>query len=89
MERVLGEFALNEFIFRRSKRRWLTHMLIMWGCILASAVTFPLIFGWIHFATIPGQLDHYRVHVFGIPTFQFPIESLPGEDGRFHIELNF
>lgn len=78
VERVLGEFALNEFIFRRSKRRWLTHMLIMWGCILASAVTFPLIFGWIHFATIPGRLDHYRVHVFGIPTFQFPIESLPG-----------
>lgn len=76
--RVVGEFAANEFIFRRSKRRWLTHMLLMWGCILAAAVTFPLVFGWIHFATLPNQLDHYQVHVFGLPTFSFPIESWLG-----------
>jgi hypothetical protein len=73
--RVFGEFAANEFIFRRSKQRWLTHMLLMWGCILASAITFPLVFGWIHFATLPGHLDYYQVHLFGIPTFSFPIES--------------
>ena len=78
LQRVVGEFAANEFIFRRSKRRWLTHMLLMWGCILASAVTFPLVFGWIHFATDTTRLDYYRVHVFGIPTFSFPIESLLG-----------
>lgn len=44
-QRVFGEFAANEFIFRRSKSRWLAHMLIMWGSILAGAVTFPLVFG--------------------------------------------
>ena len=73
--RVFGEFAANEFIFRRSKSRWLAHMLIMWGCVLAGAVTFPLVFGWIHFAAAPGHLDWYQVHVFGIPTFSFPVDG--------------
>ena len=76
--RVVGEFGMNEFIFRRGKKRWLAHMLMMWGCTLASAVTFPLVFGWIHFATVPGHLDWYRVHVFGFPTFSFPTDSLFG-----------
>ena len=30
--------------------------LIMWGCILAAAITFPLVFGWIHFETVAGRL---------------------------------
>ncbi|HSN68612.1 MAG TPA: MFS transporter, partial [Thermoanaerobaculia bacterium] len=54
----------------------LAHMLIMWGCILAFAITFPLVFGWIHFATVPGDLDSYRVFVFGFPTMTFPVESI-------------
>ena len=29
----------------------------MWGCLLAAAITFPLVFGWIHFETVPGDLD--------------------------------
>ena len=32
-------------------------MLIMWGCLLAAAITFPLVWGWIHFETVPGDLD--------------------------------
>lgn len=76
--RVLGEFAANEFIFRRSPGRWLNHMLIMWGCILAAAVTFPLVFGWIHFQTPPDSLDDYQAMVFGFPAARFPIHSLAG-----------
>lgn len=77
-QRVFGEFAANEFIFRRGPMRWLTHMLIMWGCITACAVTFPLVFGWIHFVTAGDALNHYQVHVLGLPTITFPIESAFG-----------
>ena len=41
-KRVIGVFALNNFIFRRSRPRWAAHWLIMWGCLLAGAITFPL-----------------------------------------------
>ena len=50
-KRVAGAFALNNFIFRRGRTRWAAHWLIMWGCLLAVAITFPLVFGWIHFQT--------------------------------------
>lgn len=78
LRRVGGEFALNEFIFRRGKLRWLTHMLLMWGCTLAAAITFPLVFGWLHFESLPDRLDWYRINVFGFPTVAFPVDSLPG-----------
>jgi hypothetical protein len=50
---------------------------MLWGCVSAAAITFPLVFGWIHFATEPGDWESYRVHVFGVPTVAFPIHSLP------------
>lgn len=73
--RLLFEFIANRFIFRRGKLRWSAHWLIMWGCIIAAAVTFPLVWGWIHFQTLPDDLNWYRVHVFGFPTIAFPVES--------------
>src|SRR5438128_6397058 len=51
LTRVPGEFALNAFILHRDRLRWAAHMLIMWGCIIAIAITFPLVFGWVHFET--------------------------------------
>jgi hypothetical protein len=36
------------------------------------------VFGWIHFETLPNNLDWYRAYVFGFPTFTFPIHSLFG-----------
>lgn len=76
--RFVGMFLLNLFIWRRSPSRGLTHLLIMWGCILAAAVTFPLVFGWVFFETVPGDLSRYRVYVFGFPTIAFPHASLIG-----------
>ncbi len=55
----------QRFIFRRSKTRWLMHQLIMWGCLLAAAITFPLVFGWVHFK-LEGDIG-YRAFVFGFP----------------------
>lgn len=62
-------FATNlvqqQFIFKRDKIRWLMHQLIMWGCIFSALITFPLVFGWIHF-TLEGNTG-YRAHFFGFP----------------------
>ena len=73
--RALLEFAANAYIFRRGRLRGLAHWLIMWGCVLAAAITFPLVWGWIHFETVPGDLHMYRTFVFGIPMQDFPVES--------------
>jgi hypothetical protein len=53
----------QRFIFRRSRTRWLMHQLIMWGCLLAAAITFPLVFGWVHFKLV-GDIG-YQAYVFG------------------------
>jgi hypothetical protein len=76
--RTFLEFAANRFIFRRGALRGTAHWLIMWGCIIAAAITFPLVWGWIEFRTVPGQFDLYRAYVFGFPTADFEIESFLG-----------
>ena len=73
--RALLEFAANRFIFQRGRLRGAAHWLIMWGCLLAAAITFPLVWGWIHFETVPGDLESYRAFMFGIPVQDFRIES--------------
>jgi hypothetical protein len=76
--RLTRQLAANDFIWYRAWRRGLAHGLIMWGCLLAAAITFPLVFGWIHFETLPDRFSHYRIHIFGFPTISFPIDSLVG-----------
>jgi hypothetical protein len=74
--RALVDFAANRFIFRRGRLRGLAHWLIMWGCLLAAAITFPLVWGWIHFETVPGNIEMYRAYVYGFPAYDFHVESL-------------
>lgn len=76
--RLVNAFFFNRFIWRRSVGRGAAHWLILWGCILAAAITFPLVFGWIQFALDSNNFDNYRVVIFGFKTFSFPIESLLG-----------
>jgi len=71
-------FVLNLHILRRSRSRGFAHLLIMWGCVLAAAITFPLVFGWVHFETVPGDLSRYRTFGFGFALFDFAHESLIG-----------
>jgi nitrate reductase gamma subunit len=75
LHRFAVQFAGNRFIFRRGRLRGVAHWLIMWGCLIAAAVTFPLVWGWIHFATVPGNLDMYRTYMFGFAVYDFPVES--------------
>jgi hypothetical protein len=76
LRRVTLSFAANRFIFRRARLRGVAHWLIMWGCVLAAAITFPLVWGWIHFESVPGHFDQYRTFVFGVPAQTFPVESV-------------
>jgi hypothetical protein len=64
------------FIARRSLLRWLMHQFLFWGCTLAAAITFPLVFGWIHFGTEANNQMMYLPYVFGFPTTSFPVHSV-------------
>jgi len=74
-KRLVSAFALNRFIWRRGRGRWGAHWLIMWGCVLAAAITFPLVFGWVHFESPLNEFDKYTVFVFGFPTITLPVDS--------------
>ena len=73
--RLVVEVAANRFILRRGRLRGLAHLCIMWGCLLAAAITFPLVWGWVHFETVPGQLGRYRAFLFGVGTSDFALGS--------------
>lgn len=76
--RISTDVLMNRFILRRDRLRGLTHLLIMWGCLLAVAITFPLVFGWLHFEPVVGDLTLYEAVVFGFPAFRFPHDSAVG-----------
>ena len=77
-QRLVSVFFANSFIWRRGLARGSAHWLVMWGCILASAITFPLVFGWIHFEFANAGFDRYTAVVFGFPLFSFGIDSWLG-----------
>src|SRR5262245_46241543 len=56
----------QRFIARRGFNRWLMQGLIMWGCVISALISFPLVFGWIHFKLEGAQ--GYRAYLFGFPT---------------------
>jgi hypothetical protein len=78
LRRLVAHYAFNDFIWRRSRMRWLAHWCIMWGCLTAGSITFPLVFGWIDPRSDPSDLAWYRIEVFGYPIAAFPIHSLFG-----------
>jgi nitrate reductase gamma subunit len=75
---LLDNFLLQRFITRRSRERWLMHASLSWGSMLAFAVTFPLVFGWVHFESTPDNAEIYRVLIMGFPVEQFSVHSVSG-----------
>jgi hypothetical protein len=74
--RLLGNtFAAQRFIRNRSLIRWITHALIAWGTMIAAAVTFPLVFGWLHFESRKGDPSTFLVVLFGLPVGAFGADS--------------
>jgi NNP family nitrate/nitrite transporter-like MFS transporter len=65
----------QKFIGHRSRLRWWMHQLLFWGCLLAAAITFPLVFGWVHFGSAPQDQMTYVTYVFGFPVASFPLQT--------------
>ncbi len=73
---AITHLAGQRFIARRSRLRWWMHQCLFWGCLLAVAITFPLVFGWIHFRTLPNDQLTYVTYVFGFPTGAFRLHTV-------------
>ncbi len=83
----IEQIVLQKFIGRRSPYRWVMHFCLAWGCLLAFAVTFPLVFGWLHFENPIEHKDLYQLVVFGFPLQIFNPEGIVGF--LFFNALNF
>jgi nitrate reductase gamma subunit len=75
---LVDNFILQKFITKRGTERWIMHACLSWGGMLAFAVTFPLVFGWIHFESAASDAQVYRVFVMGYAVEEFPVHSLRG-----------
>lgn len=75
---VVGQLVGQGFIRRRGLVRWFAHQCLFWGVILATLITFPLVFGWLVFHLEPGTEASYRMFVFGLPTIVFDTETFLG-----------
>ena len=64
------------FIARRSRLRWWMHFCLFWGCITAVCITFPLVFGWIHFTSSPNDQMTYITWIFGFPVGSFAVRTV-------------
>lgn len=83
----IEQMVLQRFIGRRSPYRWLMHFCLAWGCLLAFAVTFPLVFGWLHFENPIGHKNLYQLVIFGFPAQIFNPDGIIGF--LFFNALNF
>jgi nitrate reductase gamma subunit len=82
LPRLLGitgrQIVAQPFIKQRSTLRWTMHQLLFWGCMLAMAITFPLVFGWIYFRTPTDQMT-YVTYLFGFPAMSFGLGTVTAE----------
>lgn len=87
LKTFVEQIVLQKFIGRRSPYRWVMHFCLAWGCLIAFAITFPLVFGWLHFENPIGHKDMYQLVVFGFPLQIFNPEGVVGF--LFFNSLNF
>jgi hypothetical protein len=73
---LFTNFVAQRFIAHRSRFRWVAHLCLSWGGMLAFAITFPLVFGWIHFETPAHDLSTYQVVFLGMKVQEFPVHSI-------------
>jgi NNP family nitrate/nitrite transporter-like MFS transporter len=73
---VATHLLAQKFIGHRSRLRWWMHQLLFWGCLLAGAITFPLVFGWVHFGSAPQDQMTYVTYVFGFPVGSFRLRTV-------------
>jgi len=76
IHRTVTDLGMQTFIRKRSLNRWLMHQFLFWGCLLAVAITFPLVFGWIYFGSAPSDQMTYVTYLFGFPVASFKIRTV-------------
>jgi hypothetical protein len=64
------------FVLRRSRLRWLAHVLLSLGTLASFAITVPLVFGWVRFVAVGPT--RYRAVLFTIPTASFAVDGAIG-----------
>lgn len=72
---LFDNIVIQKFIANRGTGRWLAHMSLAWGCLLAFAITFPLSWGWIQFGIGENGTD-YAVEFMGLHMMSFPPDSI-------------
>lgn len=75
---VVRNLLGQTFIRPRSWSRWIAHQLVFWGCVLAALVTFPLVFGLLHFQSVGQNGREYRTYVANFGTYAFDSRSVLG-----------
>ena len=75
---IVSNLLVQSFIRSRSRSRWMAHQLVFWGCVLAALVTFPLVFGLLHFESVGQNGREYRTVVAGVETLTFDSRSILG-----------
>jgi hypothetical protein len=67
------DLVAQRFVARRSRTRWAAHLLLSLGTLAGSAITLPLVFGWLHFVA-EGE-GVYRVVVLGVSAGRFALDG--------------
>lgn len=70
---LFQNIGVQKFLSHRSLYRWVQHMSISWGVMISFAITFSLVFGWLHFELVASRT--YQIVMFGIPVFKMPVDS--------------
>ena len=80
LRRLLGaagrDLAAQRFIARRSRVRWLAHLLLSVGTLVSFAITLPLVWGWLRFEADGGR--SYRAILVAVPVVRFAPEGVVG-----------
>ncbi|OIK16201.1 hypothetical protein BIV60_05330 [Bacillus sp. MUM 116] len=71
---AVSHLAIYDFIRNRGFYRWVQHILIGWGCVLACLVTFPLVFSWMYFTMEDN--GYYTIVLFGMNVMKVPAEGI-------------
>jgi len=64
------------FVHKRSTGRWLAHLALSWGTLVAFAVTVPLVCGWMRFEAAGER--HYVALFVGFSTLRFDADGVVG-----------
>jgi len=80
LRRLLGaagrDLAAQRFIARRSRVRWLAHLLLSAGTLASFAITVPLVWGWLRFEADGDRA--YRAILVSVPVLRFATDGIVG-----------